>query len=329
MKVKNILKKLNLEKLNYQFCLTEEEINNLKKLSKNEEDWNNFAFAYISKKLKMDFYKTLKISKDTEQNLNKFCQQVSFSSYDKLNSYNFKRIKMKELIKKVYDWIVISSNINKNIILENLKKSNLINHKYFIFYLIYYFYNNRKFEETIFFINYVLDQKIFDNKKDKLYNNLILYKLISLKEKYDYLNNKKIFKEICNTAKILEGFSYLKLISLLECALEYQDKEKFKNIINENIKEIWNYSLIEILSIYELSIYINIPEIVELLNNIIKNKDINIFNENDTEFLIYNFLEGTRLKNQKQRKKFQKLIKEKIKTFSFKHYTNPQITPYS
>jgi len=326
MKVKNILEKLRLETLNYTFCLSDNDVKKLQQVSVNEDDWNNFAFSYIPSKLKKDFFKRLFDVENSEKVLNDFCEKYCYPSYEKLNSYNFERIKIKEFTRKVYDWIVISSdnNIKKEIILKNLINRKLINHKYFVFYLVYFFYNNRRYGETVFFIDYLLKKQIFVKDKDKLYNDLILYKLISLKENnsssYGYINNKKIFEEICDTARQLEDFSYVKIITLLECALEKNNSKEFIKLIKNKLNQINNFTLLDILNIYELAIYMKNEKMIKIVREIILNKDINLLDERYPEYLIFNFLEAIRLKDKAQIEKFKHLLKKQINFFSFEHY---------
>jgi len=120
--------------------------------------------------------------------------------------------------------------------------------------------------------------------------------------------------------KNLEDFSYIKVITLLECALEEGNEKKFKAIIEEKFSQIKNFALLELLNIYELSIYMRNDNIIEKLRSIIVNKDINLLNENYSEYIIYNFLEFLRLKNKEEIEKYKKLIENKVNTFSFEHF---------
>ena len=285
MNYKELFEKLNITNLDFKFCMANEMYNKIDK--EDYEFLNNLAFSPVDaeskKKVFEDLYNNKLSNKDA-------ILKKIYRFYDEFyNRFNSKRILIRELTKYVFDWIKIN-NIQIDLIKQNIIN---VENKIFVFYIVHKFYNEHLYEDTVVLIDYLFSKQYF-TKENEFYNDLLLYKLISLKNEYEYLDNDKVFNEVCKIAQNLYGFEYIRIITLLECKLKQNNISEFEEILNKYFNRIKEWEVYEVLNLYELTIYTRNKSCIQKVEQLLNNKDIEIFLLFDDEYsLIYNFFNSS------------------------------------
>jgi len=300
---KEFLTKFNIKDFDYKFCLDSKQ---KKKFEKYDQFFlNSLAFVPLVKKENKSIVLHNFLNNKVEKVFVLEKIEEIFDLFDK--KYNDQRIKIREFAKYVFDWIEINKKekYRVKIIANNLKKTE---NEDFVFYIVYRFYNLALYEEVVKLISYLGN---FFNKDSKYYNDLLLYKLIALKNDEKYINDKRILRKVCKIAKKLYGFDYVKVITLLECALLQNNIKNFREIIKKYYNLISGWDVIDILDIYELSIYTRDENIIFLIKRILDSKDIEILFGNEIIKIYWMFIEAIRKKNLKEAEKIKKELEKK------------------
>jgi hypothetical protein len=240
------------------------------------------------------------------------------SFYDNyISMYPIQKKVVENYIDYFYDWmrIITDNNIDKKTI-TIMKKNIYLGNDIFWFNFIKKLFDNEKFKETLLMIKFVKKEHI--NKTNILFNRLYFYELISLKKDLNYFNDEKIFKKICKISKKVMFSDYEKIITFFECALMYDNQEKFKKLLSKYKNNIFNWSILNILFLFELAVYTKNNILIEQVEAILLYKDISAYkeyNEKDT----YMFMQAIHNENIKDVDYYKKILKNES-TFDFSHY---------
>ena len=278
-----------IKNINWAFVLTKEQKNKLK-FNSDDEIINNIAFLPIDKEQKKELLNII-IKGNISFNAIKNVFKKKYINFLESYSYNDKRLE--EYIEYFYEWIEIitQERVDLNVI-NRVKKNINTENSLFWFFLIKKVYTLEKYNESYNLIRYVKEEKII-NKEDSKYNEIILYEFYSLRRSKKYLYERKWQKKLCGLAKKIKNFETLRITTILECNLLNDEKELFIKNFNKYEFEILNWTISDILNIYELSIYINCNDISNKIANLLELKDIKEYIGSD-EYLIYEFLNDIR-----------------------------------
>jgi len=305
-------KLLNIENIDYAFCISKKDKQYFEKYNTNDI-LNNLAFSPVNYKEKKRIFNMLINQEIKDIKMLNGNIELVFERFRK--SYNIKDITIEKYMIYFYEWILILTD--KNITLENVKflKKNITTNNYLFWYhLVKVFYNNSKFKETLYLVKYV--KKEYIKKDNYLYNDLILYQLISLKDDKKYLRDANIQKKICKLSKQLKGFEYIQVLTLLEYAFLQHNIVDFKQLVYTYKKEILNWNIYQVLNVYELSVYLQDKEIINEISSMLNFKDIGSYNGSE-EYDIYQFLNAI---VQDDKHKIQFLYDRLRNNFDFSHY---------
>ena len=274
-----------IKNINWAFVLTKEQKNKLK-FNSDDEIINNIAFLPIDKEQKKELLNII-----IKGNISLYAIKNVFKKkyINFLESYSYNDKRLEEYIEYFYEWIEIitQERVDLNVI-NRIKKNINTENSLFWFFLIKKVYTLEKYNESYNLIRYVKEEKII-NKEDSKYNEIILYEFYSLRRSKEYLYERKWQKKLCNLAKEIKNFETLRITTILECNLLNDEKELFIKNFNKYEFEILNWTIIDILNIYELSIYMNCNDISDKIANLLELKDIKEYIGSD-EYLIYEFL---------------------------------------
>lgn len=312
------MKKLNyrefLDKLNINIDYTymKEYQESIKVNSDKEEFLNNlFLVPNITDSSRTGIIEKFYKNQLNDESVNTLSLKIEkiFNDFD--DDINDPKIKIREYSKH------ITKYFNKEN-MEKLFKSNIENID-FIFYIIYAKYSDLEYSDVIDFINIVIKNNII--KKDHAYyNDILLYKLISLKNingKFAYLKNEETMKELCTIAQNLFGFETTRIYTLLECKLVSKDPDGFKQLFYKHLDTMKRWDIKHLLDIFELVVYSKDEDIFKSMNQLLLNKDIKMLKGNELD--IYNFLFFVENNNKDKIELYKnKLIKNEI--YSFAHY---------
>jgi len=313
MNYKQFLEKLlNIENIDYAFCISKKDKQYFEKYNTNDI-LNNLAFSPVNYKEKKRIFNMLINQEIKDIKMFNGDIELVFERFRK--SYNIKDIAIEKYMIYFYEWILILTD--KNITLENVKflKKNIVTNNYLFWYhLVKIFYSKSKFKETLYLVKYV--KKEYIKKDNYLYNDLILYQLISLKNDKKYLRDANIQKKICKLSKQLKGFEYIQSLTLLECAFLQHNILDFKQLICRYKKEILKWDIYKVLNVYELSVYLKDKETINEISSMLSFKDIGSYNGSE-EYDIYQFLNAI---VQDDKHKIQFLYGKLKNHFDFSHY---------
>jgi hypothetical protein len=286
MNYRILLNKLfDIKDIHWAFALTKEQIKEFNFKNSNEIT-NNIAFSPINKVQKIELLTILKTKKISINALNIVFEKKyinfldSYSNHDKL---------LEKYMEYFYEWLEIITEEKIDIkIINRIKKNIDTKNSLFWFFFIKKIYTLKKYNESYSLIEYVKKQKIIDKQNSK-YNELILYEFYSIRMSKNYLYEKKWKKKLCNLSKKLKDFEVLKVTTVLECNLLNDEKGLFDTNFKKYEFEIFNWNIIDILNIYELSVYMGSYNIINKINNLLQLKDIKEY-IGSSEYLIYEFL---------------------------------------
>lgn len=308
---KLLLNILGIYNIDFGFCIPEKQKKEIEKYNKNNI-LNLIAFAPIN-------------YSDKEKILNLAKEGFPYLALKTHLEENYKRFSESKISKELFitkytqslfDWVLIVSTIKKFSLSSAVKqiKENLTSQsEEFWFAFVKCFYDKHKYKETISLIKFV--KKEILSKDSHFYNRLTLFEVVALRDGYFYLEDTKIMKNLCKKAKELKDFSYLKIITVLECHLLSNEIVKFLNTIDDFSNHIINWQITEILNLFELVVYSKDKTSFELVDNILRIRDIKSY-EGNKEYLIYQFLMAVYNKNIFEIAR----AKEKLEDYDFSHF---------
>ena len=312
---KQFLENLNIS-LNYTYLLDKDSISKIDR-SKEEFVNNLLLVPNVTDESKKDLlYKVIE-NKITKEELNNISIKIEniFSNFD--SSINDSRVKIREYLKNIVKDI-------KNDKIEKLFKENSTNID-FIFYTIHIKYsepestNSNKYKEVVEFIN-ILNKLNIIKKDNAYYNDLLLYKLISLKHSdgsFTHLSNQNTMHELCKIAQNLFGFEYTKIYTLIECKLVSKDIEGFIEIFNKHFEIMKKWDIVQLLDIFELVVYSKNEHIYNSVNELLLSKDIKMLKGNEKD--IYNFLLAVKNEDKLKVDEYIKKL-DQNGVYNFAHY---------
>ncbi len=308
---KFILKLIGTNNIDFGFCLSDKLKNEL--CGYNEDNiLNIIAFSPISFTDKEKIFDLIK--KGSDISLLKNNLEEKYIDFEKNDFSN--EMLISKYTKFLFDWIIILSQdlkLDLYTSVKNIKKNLDSNKEDFWFYFIKCFFDGQYYKETIFLISFI--KKDIIKKNSLFYNRLTLYEVISLRDKYEYLEDEKKMKKLCRKSRELKNFSYLKIITLLECLLLSNKLEEFTLNIEKFSQDITNWQITEILNLFEIVIYSENEKAFNIINNILKIRDIKSYQGNK-EFLIYQFLMLITKKNISEITK----AKNELQNYDFSHF---------
>ena|GEM_PF-6907426 len=323
MNYKYLFKELDIsEKFNYAFCFTKNEVKGIKSKNIDNDFLNNLAFAPVTLESKENIYIQLIEGKLSVSDQNRLTEKLDIIYEDFNSNINTQAIKIREYIKFIFDWIVIQVKLrgDDNYQIEVIKDSigRLTNNKLIVFYLIHRFYTKNLYKQTVELISFIFKQKLF-TLEDDLYNDLLLYKLISLKGKnFEYLDNHEVVDEICKITQNLYGFDYVKIITLFECRLINNDNDGFVEVYNKHFDIFSKWSAGELLNIYELAVYSKIQSLILTFKSLLESKDIELIEDTQEYYNTYKFLNAVADNEKNYIEKYGKILKRF--DWNFNHY---------
>jgi len=305
----------DIENIHWAFALTKEQQYKFN-FKNNDEVINNIAFSPINKEQKKELLTIFKTKKISINALNivfgkKYITFLeSYSNQDKL---------IEKYMEYFYEWIEIITEEKIDIkVINRIKKNIDTENHLFWFFFIKKIYTLEKYNESYSLIEYVKKQKIIDKKNSK-YNELILYEFYSIRRSKEYLYKEKWQKKLCNLSKKLKNFEVLKITTILECNLLNNEKEFFIKNFERYEFEIWNWSIIDILNIYELSVYIEVDNIINKINHILQVKDIKEY-IGANEYLTYEFLTKISRSEYIDEEYYREELREKFDLYHYEWY---------
>ena len=301
---KQFLENLNIS-LDYTYFLNKEDLLNIN----GEEDFLNNLFlapAVVPESREKVFNNFLdnKLNKDKINTLTKRLEEV-FNNFD--TNINNRKIKTREYAKYITKFIT-QENI-KNLFEKN--KNNLD----FIFYIVYAKYSISSYGEVIELINFLNKLNII-KKDNPYYNDILLYKLVSLKKiDNNYLRNEEKMQEICKIAQNLFGFEFIRLATLIECGLVSKDLDRIKEVFTSNFEIMKKWDVTQLVNIFELITYSNDDELYKTTKKLLESKDILLLETID--LYIFKFIVAVKEEDNEN----LEIYKNKIKNdFNFIHY---------
>ncbi len=250
----------------------------------NQELLNLLACSFIGKNEKNKLFQSLikkKLPITLTNELNNFFQD---HYRNLLKQYPFKDDLVREFIINILDWIII---VDQEISIKNINKIliyiSTINLNFWII-LIKELYDRKLYD----FCLIIIGKKKPKFKKSQLYEDLILYEIFTIKELYDYLNNRILIKKINTLSSEIKHYPVSKFFIQLECSLLNENIIKFNKIFDENISLLNNLSIFDLLYIFEFSVLIKSEKAYNILNKRILTFDI-IEKENKYEYSLYSF----------------------------------------
>jgi len=318
MNYKKFLNQLfEIEDIHWAFVLTREQQYKFN-FKNSDEVINTIAFSPIAKGEKKELLNILR-SKEISSNIIDMVFEKKYTNF--LESYSNHDKLLEKYMEYFYEWIEIVTEEKIDIkVINRIKKNINTENHLFWFFFIKKIYTLEKYEESYSLIRYVKKQKIIDKKSSK-YEELILYEFYSLKisKQEEYLYEKKWQKKLCNLSKKLKNFEVLKITTILECSLLNDEEELFIKNFKKYEFEILNWNIIDILNVYELSIYMESDDIIQKVNNLLQLKDIKEY-VGSSEYLIYEFLTTISTNEYIDKDYYRKELEDKFDLYHYEWY---------
>lgn len=312
---KQFLEKLDIS-LDYTYMLNDDIVYNIDK-SKEEFINNLLLVPNVTDDSKQNLLKKVIENRITQEEINNILIKIEDIFFNFDSSINDSRVKIREYLKNIIKYI-------NNQKIEKLFKENS-NNIDFIFYIIYSKYsepeniNGNKYKEVIEFIN-ILNKLNLIKKDNIYYNDLLLYKLISLKHSdgsFTHLSNQNTMHELCKIAQNLFGFEFTKIYTLIECKLVSKDIEGFIEIFNKHFEIMKKWDIVQLLDIFELVVYSKNEDIYNSVNELLLSKDIKMLKGNEKD--IYNFLLAVKNEDKLKVDEYIKKL-DQNGVYNFAHY---------
>jgi len=217
-----------------------------------DELLNDIAFSLLSKKDKKVFYNLIEDSLLNEKGaIVRDIYVYLDEHYSSLNKRYPNKAKLTEkLVDKMYEWIfILDQKISPKLINRLVVKIQTKN-QYFWFIFVKKLYTEEKYKEANLLVNLILH---FFTKDDDLYEDVILYKLSSIKN-MNYIYKDKLQEELFDLSTKLKNYPSTVLMTQLEYFTLKGNQEKFNKLIDEYSECIEEYQIYELLNVYELSI---------------------------------------------------------------------------
>jgi len=303
-----------IKNINWAFALTQ--VQKTKLNINNDKIVNNLAFVPIDKEEKKELLNILK-SKNISINALTMIFERKYKNF--LESYSNHDKLLEKYMEYFYEWIEIVTDENIDVkTINRIKKNINTENSLFWFFLIKKIYTLEKYNESYDLIKFVKKQKII-NKENNKYNEIILYEFYSLRITKNYLYDKTWQKKLCNLAKRLNNFETLKITTILECNLLNDEKELFKKNFKKYELKILNWSIVDTLNIYELSIYMNCHKISNQIDKLLQLKDIKEYIGSD-EYFIYQFLKNVFENKYVDENYYEIELKDKFDLYHYRWY---------
>ena len=275
---------------------------------------NYLAFSFLDKKEKNKLY--LLIIENNIHNIKDELFSFFTNYYKKLsNNYPIKDIFLKDFAHHFFDWLeIINKEIDTNVIDKILKSVHFKDNSTWL-YLIKELHSRKLFEE-----NY----RLIDIKKEKIkgtlyYEDFSIYQIFSILGMPDYMESKRKIKELSKLVKNINSYPVNKIFVELECALLTNNIPKFDSVISKNLNLLEDFSVLELLYIYEFSVLLKAHYSIEIINKYLYRRDINSYKDT-LELYIYEYYNLLSKGTEESYRESLKYIKKlHMNGYNFKH----------
>jgi len=304
--------------LDWKFPFENKKIEIKYKRIKTDYILNNLAFSFLPKHIKKDTYQLVI---DSSENNKKMLQDIEqyFTVYyeDMKDKFSNSNQMIEKVVESLIDWIDIVEIDISNKIIEKIHSLLPTKNKYFWFSLVEKFYLTKKYEESYYLINRI-QRWGYINEEDDLSEDIHLYKLMCLNE-MKFHKNKDRQEEVISIAEALESYDDISLVIKLEYYTLKKDKEKFDNLVSEYEGIINEYSIDELINIFELAIICKASKSYYIIDNLLKSRDVPYHN-NSLDYDIYMLLTAIYYGEiSKVLKSIQKIIENYPYAYDFDH----------
>ncbi|MCG3701632.1 hypothetical protein L5F41_05940 [Aliarcobacter butzleri] len=251
---------------------------------KNKYLINYLAFSFLAideKKKLFNLISNSYISKEIEKEL-----VIYFEKHfiDMKNKYPIKINLYKDFAFHFFNWVqVVNDKIDVKAI-ENITNRIGSKNKLFWLCLVRELHSRKLFQENLLLIS----KKKINFKNTSYYEDIILFEIYAIEGLPNYLYSKKYINDLCKLSSFLISYPTTKLFIELECSLLRNNKSKFESILIKNESLLIDFSILELLYIYEFSVLISSEFSVNLINSFLYKHDINSY-ENSNELYVYEF----------------------------------------
>lgn len=245
---------------------------------------NNIAFSFLNKDEKEKLFSHIKNKTLNDDIKNELLRYFNDYFEHLIIKYPIKNNLYKEFSNHFFNWVEIINGVvdDKSIdkILTNIHSQNNL----LWLSLIKELHSRRLFDE-----NYKLITKKKNKfKKSDLYEDMLMYQIFSITSNSKYLYNTKKIKELLNLAKQINSYTANKIFIELECALLQNNKSSFEFLLSKNEDLVNEFTVLELLYIYEFAVLIHSEFAVNLINKYLYRRDIESY-DNSQELFIYEF----------------------------------------
>ncbi len=251
---------------------------------------NNIAFSFFEYSSKVKLYKKIQKGKLSDKTaIDVFFLMIEdFESSQK--KYPINKILIEKFVDYFIEWIqIVDKKITKKNINQVLKKVHSEN-QIFWFYLIKKLYEQGYYKETLLIIEH--KRELFTN--GYFLEDVVLKEIECIRQfSNNYLNDSKMLERLCSLSQYLTNYKYTLILLKLECALLAKDKTNYEKLIKKNLIDIKDFSILEILNIYELSILIGSHRAMGKIYMLLLDNDIGLYDDFN-EYTILTLLEALR-----------------------------------
>lgn len=241
-----------------------------------------FSFIDVSEKKKLfTFIKNSQISEKIMDNLFNYFEEY-FRNLS--NKYPLKDNLYKDFVKNFLNWIEITNGKIDQQSISNILKNIQSKNDLFWLFLVKELHSRKLHIENSF----LLSKKKSKLKKSKYYEDFILYELFTITSLPNYINKNKQVDKLCQLSEQIVSYSTSKLFFQLECALLKSNKQKFELLIEKNTNLLTDFTIIELLYIYEYAILISSEKSIEMINMSLYKQDISSYTDS-YELYLYEF----------------------------------------
>ncbi len=274
---------------------------------------SNIAFSFLDNKTKKYLYEMVQNNKLEENSSTVRDLDSYFDQHYRTNikQYPDRKKLMEKLVDNIYKWIIIVNGELSKKSINNILKNFKTNDELFWLALAEKLYISKKYKESYYLIDKI--SNLF-NKNSYLYEDLMLYKLNCIKN-MKYLKKQELQDEMLDLSYSLKNYSNIVILTQLEYYTLQKDSDKFDDIIENNLESIEEFSIFNLLDIYELSILCHSDKSQKLIHTFLLISDIWAY-KGEEEYLIYNLLNAI---SQKKISNILEGIKELKDDYNFDH----------
>ena len=252
---------------------------------------SNIAFSFVEKDVKKDLYDYL-IKINTLEN-NQMIAEIAdyFNRHysDMNNAFSSSNQIIEKLIEGMIDWIDILKVDISNKLIDRIHLQIPTQNKKFWFYFIEQLYLLKEYETAYYLINKIKELN-YIKEKDELFEELTLYKVMCLNE-MKFNTSTKRQEEVISLIEKLENYSDISLSVQLEYYTFRKDKSSFNQLIHENIDLIKEYSIDDLINMFELSIICGATESYMIIDRFLKSRDVPYYKDS-VDYDIYILLQA-------------------------------------